>query len=366
VSDNHPADTLLVREPAALPPPAPPAGDDPVHRPDGELTAVELFHRLGVLAGAGLFLAEGQGTPWSRGLMPAGAGLLLAVLVVVTLAFTWRVLGDWRRWSNQLVYVALAAVLTVPLCAALDPRISGSALPTALEIPLAQFLSTLDRMPGVGTAMTLLKGVVVFVLYCVTIAVLLAASGPAQRGGFAFFSVVLALVGLFFHPTAETVVGFALLAYFMRVQWERALLIPEKLRPHLRGVQVDYLRELLREGALSTGETKLYLENNPALFQELLEYGLARYESLTREVVPGERLLHDPAAETLEFGLSVLRRGVWLAVGVVYFVMPDLIPGPLDDLLVMMVCSGASLGWFTALLSSRGRVNGGRAGRRFQ
>ncbi|MBI5153951.1 hypothetical protein HZA57_01835 [Candidatus Poribacteria bacterium] len=349
----------MVTEPAERPPlllpgaPAPPAEPDEQFAPTGELRSSELFFRLGLLIGAGLFLAEGQGNPLTRGPIALAASLLMAALIVLTMALQWRVLGDWRRRTQQAVLIALVVVLTIPVSGVLNPALGSTALPGWFEEPLMALLGALGKIPGVSQALTIAKGLIVFLFYCVVMGALLASSSPNRHAGFTLIALAIGALGLFFHPAAETVVGLFLLGFAVRVQWERPLLIPDKLLPHLSPMQLEYLRELQRQGSLSTGETKLYLDQNAAAFSELLDYGLVEYDRMVRQVFPGGRLLHDPACEGTERVLAVFRRGIWLLAGIIYFFMPDLIPGPLDDIVVMILCGGASLNWLTSLFSTR-------------
>ncbi len=341
------------------PKPEPPGDGEDSHaivQPNGELRPEELTFRLGLLLASSVFLIDAMGAPWAQNPIFLTAAFLMSALVVLTLASQWQILGDWRRSTQQLVLFVLAVVLTIPLCATLNPTLGLSALPESIETAIMQSLSAIERIPGFGAALSILKGMVVFIVFCLVLLVMAATGEGMRRGGLVFLTVVLVGLGLFFYPMAETVVGIILLVFFFRVQWERPLMIPDKLRPHLSAVQLDYLRELLRHGALSTGETKLYLDNNAAAFGELLDFGLVEYDNMVREVRPGRRLQHDPACEAMERGFGFARRGFWMLAGIVYFFLPDLIPGPLDDFIIMALCTGAGFGWLSALFGGkRGR-----------
>lgn len=332
---------------------------NPLVREDGELRPTELFFRLGLLLGAFLFLAEGQGAPWNRSWPIIAAAVAMAALIVLTMTLQWRVLGDWRRATQRLVLAALVLVLAVPLTAVISPQLAASALPEVLRTFLTESLSTIQRIPGLGAALSIVHGVIVFLFYMLVLVVLMATSGAGQRLGFALVGAGVAGLGLFLHPTPETVVGLVLLGFFFRVQWEKPLLVPDRLRPHLSDTQLQFLRELTEQGALSPGEARLYLDQDAAAFGELLEYRLVEYDSFVREVLPGQRLLHDPACAALENGMGLARRGFWFLAGITYLLTPDLIPGPVDDIIVMLLCSGAGLNWFSALLGKR-RVMGRR------
>ncbi|MCB2155233.1 hypothetical protein KQI84_10120 [bacterium] len=346
---------VLPAEPIVPPPEPSEEEPHPFVGPDGELRGVELAFRIGLLLGAGLFLIEGQGSPFSRAPLVIVGAFAMSALIVLTMAMQWRVLGDWRRATQQIVLAGLILVLAIPLGAILTPKVGGAALPEWLALPLTQVLSTLQKIPGLDVALALLKGVLVFMLYVVVMIALVATSSPGRWGGFLVIAGGVAAFSLFFYPTPESAVGLALLAFFLRVQWERPVLVPDRLRGHLSRRQMDFLAELTGAGALSPGETKLYLEHDAQAFAELLDFGLVDYDRVLREVTPGRRLMHDPAKETLEKGLSAVRQGLWFLVGLGYVLMPDIIPGPLDDIVVMLLCSGGGLNLLSSLFGSRGR-----------
>ena len=334
----------------------PPGEEHPFVASDGELRPVELIFRLGLLLGAGLFLLEGQGSPFSRSPVLILGAFSMSGLIVLTMTLQWRVLGDWRRHTQQILLAGLLLVLAIPLAAILSPTVGTSALPEWLALPLSQVLSSLQKIPGLNVALALLKGILVFLLYVIVMIALVATTAPGRWGGFVVIAAGVAALSLFFYPTPESAVGLALLAFFLRVQWERPVLVPDRLRPHLSRRQMDFLSELTRAGGLSPGEAKLYLDHDAPTFAALLDFGLVDYDRVMREVVPGRRLNHDPARKTLEKGLSILRQGMWFLVGVVYVLMPDLIPGPLDDIVVMMLCSGGGLNLLSSLFGGRTRA----------
>lgn len=311
----------------------------------GELPWHEVVFRGGLLLGAGLFFSESPGWPWDRNLFGVAA-LVVSALIVTTLVFQWRVLGDWRRRTQQALYVLLVLVLTFPVAAALSPSLGTSAIPDYIEAPVMELLARLQTIPGTSMLLGFLRGFLSFLFLAVTLMVLLLAGGPGRRGGLLFIAAVLVAICLFFHPTLECVTGFILLGLFLHNEWEAPLLIPDRVRAALEPSQTAFLRELARAGSLSTGETRLYLENRPELFAELLDYRLVEYDSIARDVLPGRRFLQDPASEAIEKALGYLRRATWLAVGVMYFLLPDLVPGPIDDVIIMALCAASGFNLF--------------------
>ena len=327
---------------------------------DGELRPLEALYRLALLAGAGLFLGEAMGAPWHHGWLIASAAAVPAILVVATMTLQWRVLGDWRRMTQRLVLVAAMAALVVPFCGVMDPSLGATALPNALEQPLAQALAAARRVPLLGIGVSTLSALATSALYLVVVGALVFGRGAGRRAAFLLLGTAVAAASLFFYPTPETALGLALLAIFFHVQWERPLLVPDRLRPRLSPQQIGFLKELVKEGTLSPGEVKLYLNHDAAAFAELAECGLVDYDRLLREVRPGRRLDNDPATEVFDSTLTIVRRGVWVVLGLVYVVMPDLIPGPIDDAVVMLIASGAKMSWLGDLLGLRRERRGGR------
>lgn len=315
--------------------------------------------RAGLLLGAFLFFLEGLGSPFSRNLF-ALAGFLLSSLAVLTLVFQWRVLGDWRRGDQQFLYLGLALVLTLPATAAIGPApvIGGSMLPGAVDGPLAELLNRVKEVPGLGTAFLFMRAIVAFSFFLVTLLILMLTSAPGRRGGLLFLGILLMGICLFFHPSAETIAGFLLLGAFFHNAWETPLILPEKVRNFLRPAQLNYLMDLLGRGPLTTGETRVLLDNDPALYGELMELQLVDYDAVAREVLPGRRLLHDPASGAVATAFEYGRRMAWILVGVTYVVLPDFIPGPIDDLIVLALCTASGFSLFS--LAARRRRRGMR------
>lgn len=326
--------------------PAPsPGGAMPTGVAEDQLTWPEVSYRGGLLLGAGIFFFEALGAPMERGLFGIAAGLL-SLLLVVTMALQWRILGDWRDGRVLGLLAGMAAVLMIPIAAGLSPSLGGSGLPEGFEEALTKFLDGMKAVPGMGAVIGFLKAIISFLLVLMLIVLMLLGGGGGKRGGIYLAGGILTALVLFFHPTVETIIGFLFLGMFIHAQWELALIIPKKVRDALTLTQRDFLRALLRQGGMSPGETRLWLEGNANAFGQLLDLGLVEYDRMIREVVPGHRLIHDPAAAALESALSVMRRVTWFAVGILYFFLPDLIPGPVDDLVILALTSGAGLGFF--------------------
>ena len=339
--------------PASGPTPRLGDADAPV-LPSGELAYHELSFRLGLLVGALLFFQTAMGWPWQHNLFGI-AGFLLAVLVGATLVIQWRVLGDWRRRTQQIVYTALLLVLSLPLSAALSPRLQGSALPEAFQQFHASVLAALEMVPGASTVMLMLRGILTFTILCGTLLLLLLGSGAGRRAGVYILAAMVGGMCLFFYPSVETLAGFILLGLFFVVQWEVPLIIPDRVRDHLEPTQRDFLRVLQSQGSLTTAETKLYLDNRAELFGELLEFRLVQYDTIAREVLPGPKLLHDPASNAVADIFAAARRTAWILVGLLYFILPDLIPGPIDDIIVLAICAGSGFRLFDLLRPAVGR-----------
>ena len=323
--------------------PGPSAMESETTAPSGELRLHEFSFRAGLLLGALLFLRDAMGWPWDRSLFGFICGALLAAVIVLTLVFRWRILGDWRRRSNQALYAGLAATLTIPLSAALSPTLGTSAMPDFLEVPVVQIMEATGQIPGVAFILGVMRAFLSFILLAITLIVLLAGGRGGGRGALFVAAGMITLVCLFFHPVAQTFAGFVFLGVFLYIQWEIALLIPDRLRGHLGASQIRYLRELVREGSLPTGDTRVMLGNDPALFGGLLEFQLVQYDAIAREVVPGARLRSGGAESTVETAFAWGSRGAWIAIGLIYFVMPDFLPGPIDDMIVMAICAFGGL-----------------------
>lgn len=352
---SSPRDLQRGAPPAARP--GDPFADDPrweIEDERGELRPAEFAYRGGLLLGSALFFFEGLGAPWERNLFGVAA-LLLSLLITTTLLIQWRVLGDWRRWTVQVLDAGLAVVLTFPIAAALRPELGASFLPDSIEGAVLGFLAEMRGIPGATIVLQVLQNLLAFLFLLLTLVILALGSIGGRRGGIILVGVMMALICLFFYPSAETVAGFLFLGLFLASHWETPLLIPVKVRAMLRPIQREYLRQLLRSGSLSPGETKLYLDQEPQYFAELVDFQLVHYDPIAREILPGPRLLHDPGSAALETFFSGVRRSVWILVGLLYVILPDMIPGPIDDVIILAICTGAGTRLFDMLRPARKR-----------
>lgn len=318
----------------------------------------EAAWRAGLLAGAGLFLGQALGWPWERGLTGIG-GMLLAFLTVSTMAVRWRTLGDYTRPRQAWLLAGCAAVLSVPLAAALNPTLGASSLPDAIEEPLLLLRGMIESVPGLSLAVLFVQGLVSFALLAMALLALLLGSSGGSRTGVMFVAALSGVLLFFFHPSLELVVGLLLLGAYFHSQWESALILPGHVREALDPVQRRFLRVLVREESLPAGEARVLLEDDPARLARLVDFDLVTYDSTERRVRPSGRLAPgSPEQERAERPFSLLQRTVWFVMGALYLVMPDLIPGPIDDIIIMALCTLAGSNWLNAAASARrsGRV----------
>lgn len=313
----------------------------------------ELSFRFGILLGSLLFLHESMGFPWSRNLYGM-AGLLLSVVIVLTMAFQWRVFGDWRRWGNQVLYFVFLFALTLPLSATLHPTFGQSLIPDSIEKPLVEIGNLFFATPVMDSVLGFVRGVLAFLMMGLILLVLVVTNESSRRTGLGIAAVFIGGACLFIYSTPETFLGLILLGLFVYYQWEIPVMIPDRLYAHLNETQLSYLKELVREKALSTGETRVYLDNNPKLFADLVDFQLVEYDSIAREVIPGRRLREDRMEGAVGLFYQIMRRGAWILVGIVYFLLPDFVPGPIDDIIIMSICtfSGFNL---LSLLGGKGK-----------
>lgn len=335
----------------------PAAGGSDAQADPQEISWPDVSYRAGLLLGAVLFFQEGVGWPAAKN-MAGIAGIFLAFLITVTMVFDWRILGDWRLGRVLALQLGLLFTLTFPAAAAFQPRLEGSLLPEFAERILAGSYAALTQLPMLETVLLSIQGLMVFVVLVIMLLVLLFGGGSGKRGGVAVAGALLALLCLFFHPRVETVIGFLFLGWFLAAQWQATLILPAQVARALNPAQRDFLRELLVRGYLSPGETKLLLDNRAGDFAQLVDFQLVQYDQVLRDILPGRLLLHDPAAGALDSLQAVAKRFVWIFLGLVYFVMPDFIPGPVDDVIVLAICSGAGFRVVDLLKSAFRRTSG--------
>lgn len=338
---------------AALPPAAVASGADATP-PWGDIGWSELALRAGTLGGAAVFLAEGLGWPWQRGVWALLTGATWGVLLGVLLVFRWRVLGDWRLVRTAVCQALVVAPIIVLFAGLLAPDFSRSALPGPMVAVIEGTSTTVEWVRPFSPILMVLQPllfVVIFVAGTLTLA-LADWLGRAPLG--LIVLGVAAGVGFFLGPSPETALGLALMATGLWLQWDRPLIVPHVILASLSAVQIEFLRALVRAGRLSTGETRLRLGNDPRLFEPLVECQLVAYDPLAREVIPGPTIDRD---ETSRMVMAVYDGGVslfWLLVGVAYLFIPDLIPGPIDDIVIMGICSLVGLRGFFNPATARG------------
>lgn len=314
--------------------------------PWGDIGWSEFALRAGTMAGAVVFLAEGLGWPWERGIWAMLTGATWGLLLGVLLVFRWRVMGDWRLVRTAVCQGLAVAPIVVLFAGLLAPDLSRSALPAPMVAVIEGTAETVDWVRPFSPILMVLQPllfVVIFVAGTLTLA-LADWLGRAPLG-----LIVLGVasgVGFFLGPSPETALGLALMATGLWLQWDRPLIVPHVILASLSSLQIEFLRALVRAGRLSTGETRLRLGNDPRLFEPLVECQLVAYDPLAREVIPGPTIDRD---ETSRMVMAVYDGGVslfWLLVGVAYLLIPDLIPGPIDDFIIMGICSLVGLRGF--------------------
>lgn len=325
------ASPVVDAEGSPAPPPAAPVW--------GDLAWDETALRAGTALAATLFLGEGLGWPWMKGWAPLLTGVTWGLLLAVLMVFRWRVQGDWRLPRTIVCQVMAALPAMVLFAGLLSPDLSRSALPPPL-VAVAQ--GTADTVEWVRPFSPVLQvlGPLLFIVVFVAGTVTLALADWLGRAplGISVLAVA-ACVGFFLGPSPETVLGLALMATALWLQWERPLIVPPVVLASLTKVQVDFLRALVDHGRLSTGETRLRLGNDASEFEALVECQLVAYDPVAREVIPGPTIDRDATSRMV---MAVYDGGAsffWVVVGLVYFVIPDLIPGPIDDFIILGICS---------------------------
>ncbi|MDX2176605.1 MAG: hypothetical protein SF028_09040 [Candidatus Sumerlaeia bacterium] len=289
----------------------------------------ESMHRAGLLLGAAVFLAAGKGEELSG--LAVGLGALFALLLLLSLAGAWRVLGDTRKGGAGFWLICLWLVLSAVFARSIDPPPAAPA-----EGP-----PTLLRLGGVVAS---------HALSALLVAALALAVARATRPGRPValgWAVVLGVgPSLWRAPEPEWLAGVAFAALFAWDLHRPALLLPENVEAALDEAQRRFLLRLREAGGLSLGESRLLLAGDGARLLELVDFELAVVDRERRRALPGPML--EARGDTApERALAVARAMGWGALALAYVVMPDLVPGPLDDALVALVAAygGALAGW---------------------
>jgi hypothetical protein len=302
----------------------------------------DFSYRLGLLVASALFFVESVGLPSTHGLFGFAAGAL-AMLLVLTPAASWRCLGDWREIRRRILLGAMMFVAWIPLAAAVTPRLGKSAIPDALEGPMMAVISFVRGMPF-GTWMANLgAGLVSFAILFFTLVCMMLAWKPGRVSPLLAAATLLSALLLFFNPTIEVAIGLLFLGMFVHESWEPALILPMHLTEALSPAQRDFLLYLRTNGAVTAAETPLLLRGTEKELADILELGLAAYDPATKTVHPGERLFLESAGGSIDRAMFYGTRVIWILLGSLYFLFPDLLPGPIDDVIIMALCTWAGL-----------------------
>lgn len=302
----------------------------------------EFSYRLGLLVASGLFLFESVGLPSTHGIFGYAAAAL-AMLLVLTPATSWRVLGDWREIRRRVLLGSLMFVAWIPLAAAVTPRLGKSAIPDALEGPMMTLFSFVRGMPFGTWISNLGSGLISFSILFFTLICMMLAWKPGRVSPLLAAATLLAALLFFFNPTIEVAIGLLFLGMFIHESWEPALILPMHLAEALSPAQQDFLLYLRTNGVVTAAETPLLLRGTERDLADLLDLGLAAYHPETKTVHPGERLLTESAGGTIDRAMFYATRVIWILLGSLYFMFPDLLPGPIDDLVIMALCTWAGL-----------------------
>lgn len=309
------------------------------------MSAQEFFFRLGLLVCALVFLLEATNLQLKAGLLLLGIWICNSLLLLM-MVLGWKVLGDFRSPLNQTLLGLTSFVLPLYTYLVIVPSPKDEANLALITQAIANARSFLEAVPG---GMFLGATLQLFVFCVLLIGILMITTADSelfQRSATALFVAGQSLFLLVIYQNVELVLSFFFLGTFIKSCWHKPLIIAPQLESHLNATQRNYLRELVKEGSLSTGQTKLYLKQQAQLFAELLEHQLVEVDSIAREIFPGKRLNHHPAFHTYRTAKTLMRRGIWILFGLLYLVLPDLLPFTfIDDLIVMMIVSGIGLDW---------------------
>ena len=317
----------------------------PVSPSTGTLSSSEFFHRFGLLGCALAFLLSEVVIPFHAPMLLVGLGIAHGLLILMA-TLGWRTLGDWRLPLNQILLIFLGLVVTGYVSALWIPQARGEESTTLILGAFEQLRGFLEAVPGGGLLGASLQIALLLVFLGFVFLIITSQSLPFQRAATVLLMLVQMGTLILLYQSVELFFGAIFLAYFLVEQWQRALVLPPLLEQSLKPLQKRYLQELLKEGSLSTGQTRVYLEQQAPLFGELLEHQLVEVDSIAREVFPGKRLNNHPAIQVYDSSRNILRRGLWIIAGLLYLVLPDLLPFTfLDDVVVLSILSGIGLDW---------------------
>ncbi len=315
----------------------------------GELPGPDILFRISLLIGLSIFLLHVMEPPWKANLFVLACSSFISLLITATLVFRWRMFGDWRRTSQKIIYVLFFLTLVFLNTGMLSPTTKDTILPDTLERGLGEIWAFGKDLPVISLIFDLMYGALGFLYLFLTLVLLTIGGRVLQKAYIFLFCLFSILLSFFLYPRVEMALAGLYLIVFLIAQFERPLMISDDVRRSLNVVQLRYLRRLLKDQSLTTGETKLFLDNQADYFAELLDHKLVEYDKETREIVPGNRLIHDKSTQRVEANISLIQRLVWFLVGLLYFIMPDLIPGPLDDLIILTICSLTGSNFFRLL-----------------
>lgn len=324
----------------------------------GVLTTQEFFYRLGLLICAVVFLLEAVALNLQAGILLFGLWLCNA-LVLLMLTLGWKVLGDWRQPLNQALLGLASLVIPLYSYALFVPSPKKEENLAVITQAFANARGILEAIPGGMFLGATLQLFFFFIVLLIILIITTAESEWFQRSSVALLFVVQSLSLLLIYQNIELILSLFFLCFFLKTIWHKPLIIPEQLDAHINPLQRNYLRQLLKEGSLSTGQTKVYLQQQATLFAELLDHQLVEVDSFAREIFPGKRMNNHTAVRVYLDARKLLRRAIWIVMGLLYFILPDIIPITfLDDIIVLIITMGIGIDWKAMFQKKReGRPN---------
>ncbi len=297
-------------------------------------------HRAGLLLGASLFLADGCGLPWSHGLFGVAA-LPIAVLLVAMPALSWMRLGDWRDARRGSLLAASTIPVWMVVAAAITPELRSLTPPGTANRAAATLAGGSPLVPFGAMAASLAGAIVAFTHLMALLISLRVAWKPGRPIASVVALVLPGALAVLYHSGAETLVGLLLLGWFFACSHEIALLLPAHMEAALDDRDRAFLAHLRTRGRMREAEAPLLLPRGLERLAELEALGLVHHDRGTGELTPDAAAPQEVATATRRG--SWLARGAWIAAGALYLLLPDLLPGPIDDLVVMLLCSYAGL-----------------------